>query len=49
LPGCGERHLVRRARDAEVGDFYPTVGCDEQVTRLDIAVNEPRFVSGVKR
>ena len=49
LAGRGERNLVGDARDAEVGDLHPTVGGDEEVAGLDVAVHESRGVRGLQR
>ncbi len=48
LAGRRQRHLVGDARDAEVGDLDATLGGNEQVARLDVAVHEPRRVRGLQ-
>ena len=48
LTGRRERNLVCGTGDSEVRDLDATIGRDEQVARLDVAVNESRFVRGVQ-
>ena len=40
LAGLGQRHLVGQAGDAEVGDLDAAVRGDQQVARLDVAVDQ---------
>ena len=49
LSGGGQRNLVGEPGDAEVGDLHPAVGRDQQVSRLDVAVNESLGVGNGKR
>ncbi len=48
LAGGGQRHLVRDAGDAEVGDLDAAVRGDEEVARLDVAVHETGGVRGLQ-
>ena len=45
-PVRGERHLVAGPGDAEVGDLDASVGRDQQVGRLDVAVHDAAVVGG---
>ena len=47
---AGERQLrlVERARDPEVGDLDPPVAADEDVRRLDVAVDDAADVRGLE-
>ena len=49
LAGLGQRHPLGGAGDAEVGDLDPAVGRDEQVGRLDVAVDDAGGVGGADR
>lgn len=44
-----ETGVAGRAREPEVDQIYEVVPCDKDIRRLDIAVHQPRFVSGVQR
>ena len=46
LAGLGQRHALGGPGDAEVGDLHPTVGRDEQVGRLHVAVHDAGGVRG---
>jgi hypothetical protein len=47
---AGLGHLRRAgARDAEVGDLQPLFGADQDVVRLDVAVDDPVLVREAER
>jgi hypothetical protein len=48
LTRSGERDLIGNAGDAEVGDLYSTLGRNQHVSGLDVAVNEASRVGGLK-
>ncbi len=47
-PGLGERAEIGCARDSEVGDLDALVVVQQQVRRLDVAVDDPVGVRGVE-
>jgi len=46
-PGLRQLRSVERAGDPEVGDLERPVGRDQQVLRLDVAVNEAGIMRGL--
>jgi hypothetical protein len=48
LTGCSQRYLVGNARNTEVGDLDLVVWGDQQVSRLDVAVNQTVLVGSLQ-
>src|SRR5687768_15068839 len=41
--------LLQQFREAEIQDFHPALGCDDDVSRLDVAVDDVASVSSSNR
>jgi hypothetical protein len=48
LAGAGESRLLDGTGDAEINEVHKIIGGDQDVRRLDVAMNETRVVGSVE-